>query len=60
MQLNELDEIRKEASQHTNLVQQKRTIWHNRVIKKKKFQEGDWALLYDSKFKDFKWMFMTH
>ena len=29
--------------------------WHDRFIKKKVFCEGDWALLYDSRFKrDFK------
>ena len=60
MKLNELDEIRKEASQHIYLVHQKNTRWHDRFIKKDKFQEGDWELLYDSKFKYFKGMFTTH
>ena len=27
---------------------------HDRFIKNKVFQSGDWALLYDSRFKDFK------
>ena len=30
------------------------------VYKKKKFHIGDWALLFDSKFKDFKAKFTTH
>ena len=30
------------------------------VIKKKELQVGDWALLFDSKFKDFKGKFTTH
>ena len=37
------------------LIQQQRSSWHDRFIKKKVFYEGDWALLYDSIFKrDFK------
>ena len=28
--------------------------WHNKFIRNKVFQSGDWALLYDSRFKDFK------
>jgi hypothetical protein len=35
------------------VIQQQRTKWHDRVIKKKLFQKGDWALLYDSFFKEF-------
>lgn len=31
-----------------------RKLWHDKNIKDKVFQEGDWALLYDSRFKDFK------
>jgi hypothetical protein len=30
------------------------TKWHDKFIKKKVFQKGDWALLYDSRFKYFK------
>ena len=33
---------------------QQRTKWHDKFIKNKVFQNGDWALLYDSRFKDFK------
>jgi hypothetical protein len=35
------------------VIQQQRTKWHDRIIKKKLFQKGDWALLYDSRFKEF-------
>ena len=56
-QLNELDEIRQEAILRTDLVQYQRAKWHDKYIKEKKFQEGDWALLFDSKFKDFKGKF---
>eukprot|EP00253_Pinus_taeda_P007145 PITA_07145 len=59
-QLNELDEIRQEAFQRTGLVQQQRAKWHDKYIKDKRFQVGDWALLFDSKFKDFQGKFQTH
>jgi len=52
-QINELDEIRLSAVQHTALIQRQRAKWHDALIKKKIFHEGDWALLYDSKFQDF-------
>eukprot|EP00253_Pinus_taeda_P012737 PITA_12737 len=54
LQLNELDEHRMQALLHTEVVQLQRKIWHDKNIKEKKFQEGDWALLYDSRYKDFK------
>ena len=59
-QLNKLDEIRQEAILKTDLVQHQRAKWHDRYIKERKFQEGDWALLFDSKFKYFKGKFQTH
>eukprot|EP00253_Pinus_taeda_P013132 PITA_13132 len=52
-QINELDEIRLTTLQHTALIQQQRAKWHHALIKKKIFHEGDWALLYDSRFQDF-------
>jgi len=52
-QINELDEIRLSALQHFALTQQQREKWHDALIKKKIFHEGDWALLYDSRFQDF-------
>eukprot|EP00253_Pinus_taeda_P002336 PITA_02336 len=54
LQLNGLDEYRLQALFHTQVVQLQRKIWHDRYIKEKQFQEGDWALLYDSRYKDFK------
>ena len=47
LQLNQLDEMRQDAFQHISLLQQQRELWHDWFIKKKHFQEGDWALLYD-------------
>jgi hypothetical protein len=49
-----LDEIRQDAIQQTILVQNQRSKWHDKFIKKKHFQPGDWALLFDSRFKTFK------
>ena len=54
LQLNELDETRENALQHTILAQEERTKWHDKFIRKKQFKQGDWALLFDSRFKDFK------
>ena len=54
-QLNEIDEKRLAAVDQTVLIQQQRSNWNDRFIKKKVFCEGDWELLYDSIFKrDFK------
>lgn len=53
-QLNELEEKRLDVIHQTNIIQQQSAKWHERFIKKKKFQKGDWALLYDSRFKEFK------
>ena len=55
-----MDEIRQDAVQRTSIVQQQRTRWHDKYIKENKFREGDWALLFDSKFKDFQGKFQTH
>jgi hypothetical protein len=52
-QLNELDEACMSTLQRTTVIQQQRASWHDKHIKKKYFQKGDWALLYDSKFQDF-------
>ena len=46
-QLNELDEKRLAAMDQTVLIQQQRSNWHDRFIKKKVFYEGHWELLYD-------------
>ena len=60
MQLNQLDEMRQQALERTILMQKQRKQWHDTHIKKKQFQEYDWALLFDSKFKDYKAKFTTH
>ena len=52
--MNENDEIRQDDLQRTTLIQEQRTKWHDKYIKKKSFQSSDWALLYDSRFKNLK------
>ena len=37
-QINELDEIRQDAVQRTNIVQKQRARWHDKYIKEKKFK----------------------
>eukprot|EP00253_Pinus_taeda_P029098 PITA_29098 len=41
MELNQLDEHRQQAIEHTTLVQQQRMKWHDRYIKTKTFHKGD-------------------
>lgn len=53
-QLNELDELRQQALFRVEITQQQRNKWHAKFIKSKAFRVGDWALLYDSRFKYFK------
>ena len=59
LQLNELDEFRRDVVQQNILIQQQRKRWHDKSIQKKQFQLGDWVLLYDSRFKIFKGKFHT-
>ena len=53
LQLNELDEIQENALQHTILIQEQRTKWHDQFLRKKQFKTGDWALLFYSRYKYF-------
>ena len=36
------------------LIQNQRKKWHDKFIKQKQFNTGDWALLFDSRYKNFK------
>jgi hypothetical protein len=58
-QLNSLDEYMMQSLFNTEVVQQQRKYYHDKNIKYNKFKEGDWDLLYDSRFKDFKGKLMT-
>lgn len=46
--------MKEDATQQTYFLKQQRSKWHDKFIKKKQFEVGDWALLFDSRFKDFK------
>ena len=52
LHLNSLDEMHKSALECTKIIEKQRKQWHDSHIKSKKFQIGDWKLLYDSIFKD--------
>ncbi|XP_059066368.1 uncharacterized protein LOC131857683 [Cryptomeria japonica] len=52
LQLNALDEIKKSALQHTKSIQNQRMKWNDLYVRDKSFKEGDWALLYDSRYQD--------
>ena len=54
LQINELYEIRQDALQRTILIQNQQKKWHDKFIKKNRFNIGDWALLFDSRYKKFK------
>ena len=41
------------------MTQVQRKVWHDKNVKDKMFQKCDRALLYDSRFKDFKGKLMT-
>jgi len=59
-QLNQLYEMRQQAEETTILMQKQMKQWHDAHIKRKQFKEGDWALIFDSKFRDHKAKFTTH
>jgi hypothetical protein len=50
LQVNETYEIRKEALQRTTLIQEQRTKWHDKYLKKKNFQLGPYEIdtVYDN------------
>ena len=54
LQINELDEIRQDALQRTMLIHNQQKTWHDKFIKKNKFNTGDWELIFDSWFKNLK------
>ena len=53
LQINELDEIRQDALQRTTLIQNQWKKWNDKFIKQNQFNTGEWALLFDSRYKIF-------
>ena len=54
LQINELDDIRKDALQRTMLIQNQQKKWHDKFINQNQFNIVDWELLFDSRYKNFK------
>ena len=52
-QLLELNDKILDAIHQTTMIQQQRKKWHDKIMKHKQFQKGNWALLYDSQFENF-------
>ena len=53
LQLNELDELRMNAYENAKLYKDRTKLWHDNHSMKKKFYEGDFVLLYNSRLKLF-------
>ena len=49
LDLNELEEIRNDAYLYSKIAKEKSKKWHDQMITRKNFNEGDQVLLYDSK-----------
>lgn len=59
LQLNGFDELKMTAILHNEFIQLQRKVSHDNHIKENTFQEGDYAMLYDSRFIYFKGKLMT-
>ena len=49
LDLNELEEMRNEAYMNSKISKDKLKRWHDQIVLRKEFQEGQNVLLYDSK-----------
>ena len=49
LDLNELEELRNDAYFNSKIVKDKLKKWHDQIITRKNFSQGDQVLLYDSK-----------
>ena len=49
LDINELEEIRNDAYLNSKIAKERSKKWHDQMITRKKFNEGDQVLLYDSK-----------
>lgn len=49
--MNELGETSLDVVQQSNIIQHQHVEWHDKFVKNKVSQKGDWALLYDYIFK---------
>ena len=49
LDINELKELRNDASFNSNIAKDRLKRWHDQLIARKNFKQGDQVLLYDSK-----------
>ena len=49
LDINELEELRIDAYSNSKIVKDKLQKWHDQLITRKNFKQGDQVLLYDSK-----------
>ena len=50
LDINELEELRNDAYFNSRISKDKLKKWHDQLIARKNFKQGDQVLLYDSKF----------
>ena len=50
LDVNELEEMRNDAYFNSKIAKDKLKKWHDQLIARKNFNQGDQVLLYDSKF----------
>jgi hypothetical protein len=58
--LVELEEDRFIVGFHQQVQKEREKVYHDKHIKKKAFKQGDFVLVYDSKFMKHPWKFRTH
>ena len=49
LNINELEELRNDAYSNSKIARDKLKKWHDQLIARKNFKQGDQVLLYDSK-----------
>ncbi|KAJ8763777.1 hypothetical protein K2173_003559 [Erythroxylum novogranatense] len=60
LQLQELEELRLEAYEHSRLYNEKAKLMHDKIIQRKSFKEGDKVLLFKARFAFKHGTFNTH
>ena len=53
LQLNELDEFRREAYENAKIYKEKTKVWHDKGLNRKEFEPGQQVLLFNSRLKLF-------
>ncbi|GKA55495.1 reverse transcriptase domain-containing protein [Tanacetum coccineum] len=59
LQLNQLDEFRTDAYEHSRAYKERTKHWHDSKIIDKEFQEGEEVLVFNSRLKLFPWKLRT-